>query len=236
MPTWIVERGEAVSFLVVVVVLALSMRPVARAYGLSPRIVEEHYWWGGIAFLIIGRLAFLAEASADLLLDVMVVIRFTDGIAPVIGGTAALAWVLWRGRGTGSGAPLAVAVTGLILAAAAYGLACPVRGACFGATAPAPLGFPMHGLLESRLATPAIEGIVLLAILAVAVRLIGRWPLPALAWGLLSALALVRVAMMPLSAAGVDGPTAVALLLAAIVSGGLAWRALRATSGTAPAA
>lgn len=233
MPVWIVERGEAVSFLVVALVLIVSIWPVARTIGAPARLVEERFWWGGLIFIVAGRIAYVAAATPDLLLDLMVVVRFTDGIEPLAGGAATLAWVAWRSRGTPeAGLAWVAAAAGLTLAAAAYALACPLRGACFGVTAPEPLGFPMHGLVEPRLATPVIEGIALLLILALAVRLAVTWSPARLGWALLGALATTRLALMPVSAAGIEAIPALVLAATILASTAAAWRAQPRTTAT----
>jgi hypothetical protein len=233
MPVWIVERGEAVSFLVVALVLIVAIWPVARTIGAPARLVEERFWWGGLIFIVAGRLAYVAAATPDLLLDLMVVVRFTDGIEPLAGGAAALVWVAWRVRGTPeAGLAWATTAAGLTLAAAAYALTCPLRGACFGTTAPEPLGFPMHGLVEPRLATPVIEGIALLFILAIAVRLAATWSPARLGWTLLAALAATRLTLMPLTAAGIEAIPALLLAAVVLASTAAAWRAPRRTTAT----
>jgi len=228
LPEWWLDRGEVVSFAVVIVVLVLSARVVARALGVSAGVVEDQFWWGGLAFLVAGRLGYVALATPELLLDVVVLIRFADGVDPVVGAAASLGVIAWRGRGEGR-SELAmrglVAVVGLMLASVAYGLACPLREACFGATTSTPWGFPMHGLAEPRFATPLIESVLLLAVLAVMVRYVGRWSMERTGWALLAALVVVRVAMMPISASGVDVAFAFLLLVVAMGSAVLAWRA-----------
>jgi len=228
LPEWWLDRGEVVSFVVVILMLVLSARAVARTLGVSSGVVEDQFWWGGLAFLVMGRLGYVMLATPELLLDVVVLIRFADGVDPVVGAAASLVVIAWRGRGEGR-PELAmrglVAVVGLMLASVAYGLACPLREACFGATTSTPWGFPMHGLAEPRFATPLIESVVLLAVLAVTVRYVGRLSMERMGWGLLAALAVVRVAMMPISASGVDVAYALVLLVVAVGSGLLAWKA-----------
>jgi hypothetical protein len=227
LPTWLIERGETASFIVVTVALAISARLIARITGASPRFVEDAYWMGGLLFLVVGRLAFVAKTSPGLVTDVAVLIRFTDGIDPIGGALAALGWSLWRSRGAVSGPLWAASVAGLVLAAAIYDLACPVRASCYGIAATPPLGFSMHGLTEPRLPTPVIEGAVLLALLGIMVRLLDRWTAQRVAWALLASLIVTRLAILPLTVEGV--PLAGALILGAVALVAAAL-ALRSTS------
>lgn len=233
MPTWLIERGEAVSFMLVAVALAISARFIARLTGASPRLVEDAYWTGGLLFLVVGRIAFVATNSSGLVTDVAVLIRFTDGIDPLAGALAALGWSLWRSRGGVDGPLWAASVAGLVLAAAIYDLACPMRASCYGITAPSPLGFSMHGLTEPRLPTPVIEGAVLLILLGLMTRLLERWTAQRVAWALLASLILTRLVMLPLTVPGLSAEDALILGLAALVAAGLAIRS-RPTSVVSP--
>ncbi len=235
-PTWLVDRGEIVSFVLVTLALVLSARVVARVTGSSDGPVEDVYWTGGILFLVVGRLLHVATISPALLTDIPVLIRFPDGIDPLGGATAALAWALWKSRGAADAPLWAAAVAGMVLAAATYDLSCFAREACYGIPAPAPFGFPMHGLAESRLPTPLIEGALLLALLGVATQRLNRWPVARLGWGLLASLALVRLAMLPLTVQGVAPLDAGVLAAVVVVSAGLAARRsfTRPVSATEP--
>jgi len=245
-PTWLVERGEAVSFILVVAVLMLGARVVARALGVRPGLVDDQFWWGALAFIVVGRLVEVALTSPALLLDPMVAIRFPDGVHPLGGAVGALGWLSWRGwRARGDDdidarweARWAVAAVGLVLASATYSLACPLREACFGTTAPSPLGIPLHGLAEPRLPTPLIEAVVLLLVLSRGVSLATRWPLAQLGWALFAVLATTRLVLTPLSAGGGDLLTIVLLSVAALASTVMAVRAHRGqrAGGTTSAA
>jgi hypothetical protein len=237
-PTWLVERGEAVSFMLVVSVLLLTARVVARALGTRAGLVDDQFWWGALAFIVVGRLVEVAVASPALLLDPMVAIRFVDGLHPLGGAAGALGWLWWRARGDEADVRWAAAAVGLVLASVTYSLACPLREACFGATAPAPLGIPLHGLAEPRLPTPLIEAVVLLLILSRAVSLAPRWSHARLGWALLAALAATRLVLTPLSAGGVDVLTMAVLAVATVGAAALALRAndRQRTGGTTSAA
>lgn len=225
-PAWVVERGEALSFLLVVVLLMLSARIVARVLGVTSRLVDDQVFWGILIFLIAGRLTHVALTTPALLADPMVVIRFTDGLQPLAGAAGVLAWSWWRGRSRQSfGAHWGVAACGLVIASVAYDLGCPIREACMGTTAPAPWGIPLHGLTEPRLPTPLIEAIVLLLVLAVAVRVYGRWRPARMGWALLAALATTRLMLTPLSAGGADAVVMAILAVTVTVTAVLAWRA-----------
>ncbi len=233
-PLWLTDRGAAVSFGVVALMLTLAARPIGRVLGLSSATVEGQFWWGGVLFLVVGRLAHIVVASPALLVDPLVVVRFTDAIAPIPGALVALAFLRWRGaraEGADRDALWAIAVAGLAIAAAAYDLACPLRASCHGTVSWLPFAFPMNGLVESRLATPVLEGVALLVLLAVAVRLVERWGAGVAGWALLASLAGTRLALMPVSAAAPGVPDAVALAIVTAASVGLAVRAAFASVG-----
>lgn len=229
-PEWLTDRGAAASFGVVALVLMGAIGPVARALRLPASAVEGQWWWGGIAFLVVARVAAVAAASPGLLLDPMVLVRFTDDLWPVPGALAALAVGWWRLRGAWSsveaGAAWAASMAGLAVALATYDLACPVRG-CQGTPAPGPFAFPMGGLTEPRLATPFIEGIVLLAVIALALRLLDRWDAATAGWALLALVAGTHLAFMPLTAAGVDVFDAGLLAAGALAGAGMTVRGAR---------
>ena len=133
---------------------------------------------------------------------------------------AVLAWRLRR-RG-GELWPWATATAvGLTLVVIGYDLACVLRNACYGATAPAPLGFQMAGLSGTRVATPLVEAAVLLAalsgLLAAAPRL--RPAVPALS--LVAALALLRAALTPVSVLGRESAGLETLVLVSLGVGAL---------------
>ena len=82
----------------------------------------------------------------------LVLVRIQGGIEPLAGlcGVGAvLAWRVWR-DGTSGLTWLAAASAGLTITVIVYDLGCVARDACAGAYAPAPLGFAMSGLSESR--------------------------------------------------------------------------------------
>ncbi|MEI7926028.1 MAG: hypothetical protein WCI61_07590, partial [Chloroflexota bacterium] len=92
----------------------------------------------------------------------------------------------------------------------------------------------MHGLAEPRLATPFIEGIVLLCVLAAALRLLERWDARTTGWALLAMLTATRLLLMPLTAAGVDVLDAAALAITAAVSLALVARGARTATTPTP--
>ena len=206
-PEWIAVRGEWVSLLLVAAALALSVRPLARLLGLPREALGDLSWYGGIAFVTAGRLAYVALESPDALTDLLVFIRISGGIEPFAGVLATLAVVAWRTRHerglSGARATwLAAAAAALVLATATYDLACVARDACYGAAAPAPLGFAMSDLSDTRLATPLIEASLLLL---AAGALLSTPIAPRRALLALGGLAaLLRVALTPLSVLGTD--------------------------------
>ncbi len=234
-PEWLVDRGAAASFGVVAVVLLLAAVPVARALRVSSDLVEGQWWWGGAAFIVAARVAAVALAAPRLVLDPMVLVRVTDDLWPLAGALAAVGVTSWRARGLAgieAGAAWAATVAGLAIAATTYDLVCPLRAGCAGAPSSLPLAFPMHGLAEPRLATPFIEGIVLLCVLAAALRLLERWDARTTGWALLAMLTATRLLLMPLTAAGVDVLEAAVLAVTTAIS--LALVARGARTATAP--
>ena len=216
---FIQARGEYASLFAVALLLWLSARPSARLLGLPQREVTDLLWNGGIAFVVAGRVAYLADESPRTLLDPLVLIRLQGGIEPLAGVVAVAAVVAWRARrrddrwawATAGAAGLAVTVVG-------YDLACVLRDACFGTTAPAPIGFRMSGLSETRLATPLVEATLLLALAAALLAFVHRLRAEALPLLLVAALALLRAALTPVSVFGSDavGPATILLLLVGI--------------------
>jgi hypothetical protein len=218
-PDWIAVRGEWVSLLLVAAALALSVRPLTRLLGLPREALGDLFWYGGIVFVAAGRLAYVALESPDALTDPLVLIRISGGIEPFAGLLAALAVVGWRTRGKRAhsearAAWLAAAAAALVLATATYDLACVARDACYGAAAPAPLGFAMSDLSDTRLATPLIEASLLLlaAGALLSAPLAPRRAL--LALGGLAAL--LRVALTPLSVLGTGALGLETMLFAAL--------------------
>lgn len=236
-PEWLTDRGAAVSFGVVAVALMLATGPVARALRVPSGVVDGQWWWGGGVFLVVARVAAVAVAAPSLVLDPMVLVRFTDDLWPVPGAIAALGVMWWRARREAEAAAAwAASVIWLAVALAAYDLACPLRGGCHGAPASGPFAFPMGGLTEPRLATPFIEGIVVLVLLAATLRLLDRWDAATVGWALLAGLAATRLALMPFTAGGLDVVDAVLLAGGVLAGVAMALRGARAGRGAAPRA
>ena len=217
-------RGEYASLLVAVVLLVIAVRPVARLLALPRDAVGDLFWNGGLAFVVAGRVGYLALESPRTLIDPLVLIRLQGGIEPLAGAAAVVAVLAWRVRRRGGELwPWATAAAvGLTLAVIGYDLACVLRDACYGATAPAPLGFLMGGLNETRLATPLVEAALLLAALSALIALAPRLRpgVPALA--LVGALALLRAALTPASVLGREAVGVELALLVALAGGALA--------------
>lgn len=208
-------RGEYASIFVAAVLLALAARPVARLLALPQSEVGDFFWNGAVAFVVAGRLAYLAMESPQTLVDPLVLIRIQGGIEPLAGVAGVGAVLAWRIRRRGGELwPWAtLAALGLAVAAIGYDLACLLRDACYGATVPTPLGFHMAGLSEPRLATPLVEAAVLLAALSVLLAAAPRLGFRALALSLVAALALVRAALTPASVLGREAVGGETLLL-----------------------
>jgi len=234
-------RGEVFSMLVVAVLLTGAAPRVATLVGLEPRRVADLFWNAGVAFVVVGRAAYLLLEAPRSLLDPLVAIRIQGGVAPLIGALAAAAVLLatiHRGLPARGAAALNAWGLGLAIAVTGYDLACPLRDACYGAQAPAPLGFTMSGFADTRVATPLVEATLLLVGLALLLR---SWPLwrpgvpGLLALGLVAGL---RLAFAPLSVAGWPGMTPEVLALAMVAAMSLAGVIVLQTgaSSTAPPA
>lgn len=224
-------RGEYISLLLVATLLWGAIGPLSRPSGLSQDQVGDLCWYGGVSYVVAGRLGYLVFYSPDGLLDPLVVVRLQGGLVPILGIAAALAWVGWRARqgqeNRGLGW-LAAAAGLLTVAAVAYDLGCVVRDACYGAQAPPPFGFRMSGLSATRLPTPLLEAALLLAWAGVllASSLTSRGALFALG----GTAALLRVALTPASVEGVAqlGRESLVLLLLGLASLSAALRVERA--------
>jgi hypothetical protein len=215
-------RGEYVSLFLVAGTLALSGKHVATLLRLPRSEVGDLFWNAGIAFVVVARLGFLVTDSPSSLTDPLVLIRLQGGLHVFLGVLGAAAVVLWRTRGERglSEARLAwfaVLAAGLVITTVTYDAACVVRDACYGAEAPAPLGFAMSGLSDTRLATPLIEATLLL--IAAGGLLSLKRPLTPSLIALGGAAALLRVALTPASVRGADaiGIEAAAFVVLGIV-------------------
>ncbi len=213
-------RGEYASLVVVALLLWAASRPIARLLGLSRGEVTDVFWNSGVAFLVAGRLAYVAQQSPRTLFDPLVLIRLPGGVDTLAGAVAVAAVIAWRQRRGGDLWLWAtVGAVGVAVATVGYDLACVLRDACYGTSAPSPLGFRMSGFSEPRLATPLIEAALLLALLAVVVAFAGRLRPRAIALLLTGVLLLVRAALTPASVLGtgaVGVETAVLVVLGAV--------------------
>lgn len=232
------ERGELASLGLAAVVLWLATPRVAALLALPRERVGSLYWNGALAFVVAGRVGYLLGESPETLLDPLVAIRVQGGIDPLWGAAAALAVLGWEARGEATRWPLATAwAAGLALAVAAYDLGCPLRDACFGAQAEPPLGFAMSGLADTRLATPAVEGAALLALVGALLLGWPRWRPGVAALALVAGVSLLRLVFAPLSVLGWPGwgveEVALALVGAGAL-GGAAWRQLRPSAVAPP--
>ena len=235
------ERGGLASLGLAAVVLWLATPRVAALLALPRERVGSLYWNGAIAFVVVGRVGYLLGESPDTLLDPLVAIRVQGGIDLLWGAAAALAALGWEARGATVEAArwsLATAwAVGLALAVAAYDLGCPLRDACFGAQAEPPLGFAMSGLADTRLATPAVEGAVLLVLVGALLLGWSRWRPGVAALALVAGIALLRLVFAPLSVLGWSGWGVEEVALALVGAGalvGAAWRQLRSAAVAPP--
>lgn len=158
-------RDEYVSLMIVAAILAGAVASAAALLAVDRRRLGDLWWYGGIAFVLAGRVAFLAREAPRSLLDPLVAIRVQGGIVPFAGVAAVAAVGAWLARRDPPAQRLAwfaAAALGLVIATVGYDVTCIARDACAGRAAPAPLGMVMPGLTQSRLATPLIEAALLL--------------------------------------------------------------------------
>jgi hypothetical protein len=227
-PDAVAIRGEWLSLLIVAVALWWSARPLSELLRLPNEELGDLFWYGGLAFVGVGRLGYVALESPEALTDPLVLIRIQGGIEPLLGLLGVLGVLAWRTRREPALRLtwLAAASGGLVAAAIGYDVACLGRDACFGATAPAPFGFAMSGLSETRVATPLIEAALLLlmsgAVLSSGVASSVRRGLIALG-GIAT---LIRVALTPLSVLGTEALGLESVVFAVLGVGALvvAWR------------
>lgn len=200
-PEAIVVRGEVVSAVLVVVVLLAVARPLAAVLGIPRPAVSDLYFNGAIAFVAAGRAAYLILEDRGSAFDPLVAIQIQGGIEPLAGTIAVGALVAWEvSRRREVAWPIVAAgALGLVVAAIVYDGGCVVRDACYGAPAPAPLGFRMGGLADTRLATPLVEAALLLGVLWAVFRAWRRLSWPMRAAIPFAAVALLRAALTPLS-------------------------------------
>jgi prolipoprotein diacylglyceryltransferase len=214
-------RGEYASLLVVAVLLWAAIGPAAQLLGLRTRAVGDLFWNGGLAFVVGGRLAYLALESPRTLIDPLVLIRIQGGIEPLAGAAGVALVVAWHARRHGAAWTwLTAGAVGLAVSTIGYDVGCVARDACFGAPAPAPFGFGMSGLTETRLATPLIEAAALLALLAAVLSVVRLTLSRSVGLIVIAGLALVRAALTPASALEGDaiGVETAVLVLAGVVA------------------
>lgn len=232
-PELIAVRGEWVSLLIVAAVLTISTRTLSRLLALPRTELGDLFWNGGLAFVVFGRLVYVAIKSSEALTDPLVLIRIQGGIEPLAGLAAVAAVLAWRTRNDRGSLLvwLAAATAGLAVTVVSYDIACVARDACGGTTAPAPLGFTMSGLSDTRLATPLIEAALLL--LAAGALLSSQLDARRAAIALGGIAALTRVALTPLSVLGSDalGLESVAFAVLGVALLAVAWRVTAAEGG-----
>ena len=98
MPDAVAVRGEWISLLIVAVVLAASVRPLSQMLRLPQGDVGDLFWNGGLAFVVVGRLAYVGLESSEALTDPLVLIRIQGGIEPLAGLLGAGAILAWQTR------------------------------------------------------------------------------------------------------------------------------------------
>lgn len=229
-PDAVAIRGEWISLILIAAAMAFSVRPLSRLLALPRNELGDLFWNGALAFVVVGRLAYLALESPEALTDPLVLIRIQGGIEPLAGLVAVGALLTWRTRDEPASRLtwLAAASAGLAIAVVVYDVGCVARDGCTGIEAPGPLGFAMSGLSETRIATPLIEAALLLLAGGVLLssELGARRGLIALG-GVAAAL---RVAFTPLSVVGSDALGLESVLFAALAIGAavVAWRGERA--------
>jgi len=230
-PDAVAIRGEWLSLLIVAVALWWSARPLSGLLRLPNEELGDLFWYGGLAFVGVGRLGYVALESPEALTDPLVLIRIQGGIEPLLGLLGVLGVLAWRTRREPALRLtwLAAASGGLVVAAIGYDVACLGRDACFGATAPAPFGFAMSGLSETRLATPLIEAALLLLLSGAVLSSGVASSRSGVRRGLIAlggVAALSRVALTPLSVLGTEALGLESVLFAILGVGALvvAWR------------
>ena len=165
-PDFVATRGEWISLLLVALALLLAVRPVSDLLAIPRSEVGDLFWTAGLAFVVVGRLAYVALGSPEALTDPLLLVRIQGGIEPLaglLGIGVVLAWRTWRDS-TRRLTWLAAAAAGLAITVIVYDLGCVARDGCSGAAAPPPLGFALSGLSETRLATPLLEAALLLLV------------------------------------------------------------------------
>jgi hypothetical protein len=222
-------RAEYVSLGLVFLVLYASAGAVARLIGAERDRVSDLFFSGTIAFVVAGRLWWLAAQSPGSLIDPLVLVQVQTGLEPLAGAAGVLLLASWQTRGRRDEMWLALPVVGagLALATVVYDGACPLRDACYGAPAPAPWGFRMSGLADTRLATPLIEAAIIMLALGALVRSLPVIGERRAGMFLLAALALTRAALTPLSVFERDAVGLETAILAVAAAGLVAALAVR---------
>lgn len=171
----------------------------ADAEGLSTDAVADAGTWLGVGALVVGRLAYVAPDWPGYVRYPFDLVRVQDGVSfygGLIGGIVVLGWYAWRVR-----LPLARALDlfapYLGVGVAAYRVGCLVRGDCFGAAAPPPLGVVFPGLTQPRYPAELYEALLVLGLAALLFQLRERPHAP-------GTLGLTFLIVYPLLRAGVD--------------------------------
>lgn len=138
----------------------------ASAVGLDPEVVADAAYWLAIGALVGGRLAYIAPAWSIYARYPLDILRLQSGLSfygAVAGAAVVAVWLLVR-------TALPLARIGDILAPyVALGIGvqragCVVRGDCFGAIAPEPLGIVFPGLTQPRYPAELYEAILALGL------------------------------------------------------------------------
>lgn len=138
----------------------------AAAERLLPDQINDSSFWLGLGAVVGARLVYIAPTWPAFLRNPLDLLRVQTGLSfygAVIGTLIVAGWLARRGR-----LPLArtadLYAPYLALGLALYRAGCLVRGDCFGAQAPAPLGVVFPGLTQPRYPAELYEAILALGL------------------------------------------------------------------------